>query len=244
MPVRVAGIQPGYLPWLGYFDQMARVDAFIVANEMPYSSSGWSHRNRVKGPQGAHWLTLPHKARLGQRIGDVALDVEQPWKRKHMETLRHFYKDGPESAALLADLDSVLDESSTTLGEPSTATVHWLAGMLDVRTPILLSSDLGLERAYRERFPDEPGPTHRIVAFLEQLGATELVGGESGNGYFDRDVFAAHGMTAHFYRYPHPVYPQLHGAFVSHLSALDLLLCVGRDEAAAVVASSARSANA
>ena len=32
MAVRLAGIQPGYLPWLGYFDQMRRVDVFVVAD--------------------------------------------------------------------------------------------------------------------------------------------------------------------------------------------------------------------
>ena len=72
MPTRVAGIQPGYLPWLGYFDQMRRVDAFIIADEMQFSSSGWTHRNRVRGPHGAHWLTCPRDRERGQRICDVA----------------------------------------------------------------------------------------------------------------------------------------------------------------------------
>jgi hypothetical protein len=91
MPTRIAGIQPGYLPWLGYFDQMRRVDAFIVADEMQFSSSGWAHRNRVRGPHGPHWLTLPARPTAGQRIDEVALDPAVPWVRDHLETLRHFY---------------------------------------------------------------------------------------------------------------------------------------------------------
>src|SRR5262249_18313217 len=88
MPTRIAGIQPGYLPWLGYFDQMRRVDAFIIADEMQFSSSGWAHRNRVRGPDGAHWLTLPARPRPEQRICDVALDPTVPWAKKHLRTLR------------------------------------------------------------------------------------------------------------------------------------------------------------
>jgi hypothetical protein len=38
-------------------------------------------------------------------------------------------------------------------------------------------------------------------------------------------------MRVHFHHYAHPTYRQLHGAFVSHLSAIDLLLCEGDHEA-------------
>ena len=65
MGVRLGGIQPVYLPWIGYFDQMQRVDVFVIADEMPYSSSGWVHRNRVKGPNGPCWLTLPSRPARG-----------------------------------------------------------------------------------------------------------------------------------------------------------------------------------
>ena len=101
MPARIAGIQPGYLPWLGYFDQMRRVDAFVIADEMQFSSSGWAHRNRVRGPEGAHWLTLPARPARGQAIRDVPLDPQVPWKVKHLETLRHFYARSPAAAELL-----------------------------------------------------------------------------------------------------------------------------------------------
>ena len=76
MATRIAGLQPGYLPWLGCFDQLRRVDTFIIADEMQFSSSGWAHRNRVRGPHGPVWLTLPARATLGQRICDVAEHID------------------------------------------------------------------------------------------------------------------------------------------------------------------------
>lgn len=73
MATRTAGIQPGYLPWLGYFDQMLLVDAFLIADEMPFSSSGWVHRNRVKAASGPRWLTLPARPRRDEPIFPLAL---------------------------------------------------------------------------------------------------------------------------------------------------------------------------
>jgi hypothetical protein len=231
MPTRIAGIQPGYLPWLGYFDQMRRVDAFIVADEMQFSSSGWAHRNRVQGPHGPHWLTLPARPAFGQRIDEVALDPAVPWVHAHLETLRHFYARSPHAAALLHEMEPLFDPTARRLVDVSIPLLRWLAARLEIETPLVVSSAERLEARYRSTFPDEPGPTHRIIAFMKALGASELLEGESGRSYLDVELCAAHGIRVEFHRYAHPVYPQLHAPFESHLSVVDLLLSVGDDEA-------------
>src|SRR5262245_40554217 len=132
MPTRVAGIQPGYLPWLGYFDQMRQVDAFIIADEMQFSSSGWTHRNRVRGPPGVHWLTLPGRPQRGQRICDVTLDPAVPWVRKHVETLRHFYARSPAAEELLPALEEMLARPATRLADVSLRVIRLLAERLRI----------------------------------------------------------------------------------------------------------------
>jgi hypothetical protein len=245
--VRLAGIQPGYLPWLGYFDQMRRVDVFVVADEMQFSSTGWAHRNRVLGPDGAHWLTLPARPSARQAICDVPLDPSVPWAKSHLATLRNFYAGSPFAPDVLRALASVLDAGAARLVDATMPALRLLADLLGVRTPLVVSSEVGLERSYAEQFPDKPGPTHRIIAFMKKLGATELLEGESGQSYLDLALCAAHGIAVTFQRYAHPVYAQVHpgcvdGAasrapFVSHLSALDLLLSCGEREARRVLGS-------
>lgn len=235
MPARIAGIQPGYLPWLGYFDQMRRVDAFIIADEMQFSSSGWAHRNRVRGPEGAHWLTLPARPARGQAIRDVALDPHVPWQEKHLETLRHFYARSAFATELLDGLAAVMQAAGTLLVEATVPLIRFLAERLGLATPLVVSSEAGLERAYMARFPDQPGPTHRIIAFMKALGATELLEGESGRSYLDVALCEAHGIRVRFQHYEHPTYPQLFTPFVSHLSAVDLLLACGEQEARRVL---------
>ena len=124
MPDRIAGIQPGYLAWLGYFDQMLRVDAFLVADELPFSSSGWTHRNRVKGPAGPQWLTLPARARRGDAISDVAIDPDVPWARKQAATLRHLYAKAPAAAPVLEAFEKRVDPLAPRLATVSLATVR------------------------------------------------------------------------------------------------------------------------
>ena len=188
--LRLGGIQPVYLPWLGYFDQMRRVDVFVIADEMPYTSSGWRHRNRVKGPNGPCWLTLPARPRGDQPICSVALDDGVPWKRRHMKTLRNFYARSGSAKRLLDAFETQLDQGAKRLVDVTVPSIRFLAERLQIRTPIVVSSELGLEARYLQRFPEQPGPTHRIIAYMEALGATELLEGESGQSYFDVPLFA------------------------------------------------------
>lgn len=221
---------------MGYFDQMQRVDLFVIADEMPYTSSGWVHRNRVKGPNGACWLNLPARAKRGQAIREVLLDASVPWKSRHLKTLHNFYARGVATKESLGALEAILDEGAERVADVATASIRFLAERLGLTTPIVVSSDLGLEARYQERFPGCPSPTHRIIAYMEALGATELLEGESGQTYFDVELFESAGMRVRFHKYDHPVYPQLHGPFLSHMSAVDLLLCVGPQRAAQVLA--------
>ncbi|HOS03379.1 MAG TPA: WbqC family protein, partial [Candidatus Hydrogenedentes bacterium] len=40
--------QPHYLPWLRYFEKIARVDVFIALDTVQYNKNGWQNRNRIK----------------------------------------------------------------------------------------------------------------------------------------------------------------------------------------------------
>ena len=241
MATRIAGIQPGYLPWLGYFDQMLLVDAFLIADEMPFSSSGWTHRNRIKAPSGPQWLTLPARPRRGEAIFEVALAASVPWQRKHIASLRHLYAKAEPAVEQLDALEAALPDAAPRLADASLATIRFLAERLRIETPLLISSELGLEARFRARHPEGAGPTERIACYLEALGATELIEGASGRDYFDVALFESRGFRVHFQRYEHPVYTQLHGDFVSHLSALDLLLCEGEEGARRVLRAASRT---
>ena len=61
-------LQPSYLPWLGYFDQMSKADVFVWYDDVQFDKHGWRNRNRIKSPKGPLWLTVPvlHKGRALQ----------------------------------------------------------------------------------------------------------------------------------------------------------------------------------
>ena len=69
-------LQPSYLPWLGFFEQMAKVDIFVLYDDVQYDRRSWRNRNRIKNSQGVQWLSVPvmTKGKRAQLINQALID--------------------------------------------------------------------------------------------------------------------------------------------------------------------------
>src|SRR5207253_9418175 len=81
--MKVAISQPTYLPWLGYFDLIDQVGAFVLLDTVQFEKQSWQQRNRIKTPMGLQWLTVPvsFRGRFGPKIQDVGF--RRPEFRRH-----------------------------------------------------------------------------------------------------------------------------------------------------------------
>lgn len=212
-------LQPGYLPWLGYFDQMRRADVFIHYDDVRFDKNGWRNRNRIKTQSGPQWLSVP--VRHGDHtINQVQIDQSRPWPRKHMESLRQAYGAAPYAARYLPELAEILVETQwSSLVELDLCLIERMCGWVGLRRPTLLSSQLGIGGERSER----------LLNLCRHVGATTYLSGDAASAYLDMDLFHRAGIRVEWQTYRHPIYPQLHGDFVPYLSALDLILNVGPD---------------
>lgn len=220
-------LQPSYLPWLGFFDQMIRSDVFVFYDDVQFDKNGWRNRNRIKSPTGPHWLTVPVLVRrLEQMLLDTEIDNRQPWPRKHIGTIRQFYAKAPHLKRYLPELEELL------------AGRRWEL-LVDLNHAVigLLCRWLGLERQMaRSSMLNVPGERNeRLVNLCGHFGADRYLSGNAAQSYLDVELFARHGISVEWQNYQHPVYDQQHGTFVPYLSALDLILNCG-DTSASIVA--------
>lgn len=103
-PKTLVVLQPGYLPWLGFFDQMRRADVFAYYDDVQFDKHGWRNRNRIKTPTGPLWLTVPvsHHGQGQPKIFETLIDTRSNWQRKHMASLKLVLCEGPVCDALSA----------------------------------------------------------------------------------------------------------------------------------------------
>jgi hypothetical protein len=219
----LAVLQPGYLPWIGFFDQMLRCDVFVVYDDVQYDKHGWRNRNRIKALDGPRWLTVPVRTRGLQKptILDVEIDNTHPWVRKHIGSLKQFYSKASFLDFYLPRLEEHLNRPWNLLIDLNLAIVSVLAAWLDIERTLVRSSALKIKGEQSER----------LLNLCLHFGAERYLSGDAAKSYLDGDLFARHGIQVEWQNYRHPIYPQQHGAFVSHLSVIDLLLNCGSESA-------------
>jgi len=215
-------LQPGYLPWLGFFDQMRRSDIFVYYDDVQFDKHGWRNRNRIKGPSGPQWLTVPVHHKGWPRIMDVTIDNRMPWARKHVGTIRQGYARAAYVDRYLPELEALLERGWEQLVDLDLAVVDLMCGWLGLQRTITRASELGVQGDKSER----------LLNLCLHFGARRYLSGNSAQSYLDIELFARHGIAVEWQNYDHPIYGQLHGDFVRQLSTLDLVLNCGPESAA------------
>jgi WbqC-like protein len=223
--MKVAIHQPHYLPWLGYLAKWAAADVFVALDTVQYEKNGWQNRNRIKTAAGPRWLTVPVHAQLGTPIGEVTVDVSQPWAARHLRAIEDAYARAPHLAGHRAGLQRLYATPWERLAPLAVASAEWLARAAGIATPLRLASDLAVTAT---------DPSQRLVALCRAVGADTYLAGRESARYMDAAPFEAAGIRVLYQEYTHPEYPQLHGEFAPFLSGLDLLLTHG-DEALGIL---------
>lgn len=217
----ICGIhQLHYLPWLRYFDKIARSDVFVILDNIQYNKSGWQNRNKIKGDGGPMLLSVPVHAPHGCLLHEVTIDDTQPWRRKHLQAIRQQYGRAPYFTQYADFLDETYTRVWKTLNALNRHMLAFFLQALGIHTRVAYSSDFNV-----------PGiATGRLINLIRAVGAdTYFSGAYALDCYLDAAQLASAGIGLRLQDWRAPVYPQLHGPFVADLSVLDLLMQCGPD---------------
>lgn len=215
-------LQPSYVPWRGYFDQIHAADVFVFYDDVQYDRRGWRNRNRIKTPHGTQWITIPTKnkgniaSRL--RIDEVEILPVNPWARKHYQSIVEAYRKAPHFAYIEPLLEAMFAEEPTMLAPFTMQSTIEIARLLGIEhTRFERSSQIGIQ--------DEPTP--RLVKITKAMGCDHYISGPSARDYLDESLFADAGIKLEYMRYDYPEYEQLYPPYDPHVSILDLLAMKG-----------------
>ena len=188
--VRIAAMQPYFLPYAGYFRLFLDVDAFVIGDTFQYIRRGWVNRNRFYDEAGRlQWLTVP----LCRAPTETEIRHKQfaPDAEKSLRTqIRRFPAcRNPEQPAV-----PILER----LLRPHGSMVDYLMDLLnlscevlDITPPHLLKmSDIPVQVGLRGQ--------EWALAACHALGATEYVNAPGGRDLYSHELFARHGLSLQF----------------------------------------------
>lgn len=217
-------LQPSYVPWRGYFDQIRRADVFVFYDDVQYDKHGWRNRNRIKTAAGVQWLTIPVFSRGvvtdGLPSNEIRIRWDPDWSAKHTATLRHAYGRAPHFHRYIGLLEEAYAARPERLVDLTIPLTMRLAAELGISaTRFLRSSEL---RARGDQ-------TERLVGILREVGADHYLSGPSARAYLDEAQLRAAGISLEYVAYDYPPYPQSYPPYEPAVSILDLLFMTGSE---------------
>lgn len=220
---RVVILQPGFIPWLGFFELMFRCDIFVFLDDVQYTKRDWRSRNRIKTSDGTRWLTLPVKTKdnFKQLIKDAELDNNQNWIKQHLRTLKMNYSRAPFFNTFYPKIEEIYNCPRNLLYDLDVALIKLLMNELGLERKLLRSSEM--------QIPVNASAKNRIIEICKTVGATHFYNGAAGRTIYDNKSFMKRNIVLEFQEYRHPVYNQLWDKFVPYLSVIDLIFNHGEE---------------
>ena len=215
-------LQPSYIPWRGYFNQIKKADVFVFYDDVQYDRHGWRNRNRIKAPGGTRWLTIPvltkGSVEHGTEIRDIRINWDRDWATKHWRSLQQSYSRAPAFDRCAEQLEVAYSSRPTLLADFTIDLIVSLAAMLGIEDTLFLRSST----------LDAPGKgTDRLLTILRKVGADHYISGPSARDYLDEEALERAGITLEYMTYDYPGYEQLYPPWDPQVSVLDLLFMKG-----------------
>ena len=224
----VAIHQPHFLPWQGYLDRMRQADLFILLDHVQFERQNYQNRVMIKTGEGPRWITVPVHHSQQEAIMDKTIDNHNEgrlrWGRKVYQTIQYAYQGAPFFNLYAPQLKTLFDTRWEKLMDLDMAILDLLRNALDIRTPMVRSSDLHVTGQKNEM----------ILALCKAVGADTFLGGLGGcRRYLDTEAFERAGINVAWQKFTHPHYPQRPRAenFVEGLASIDLLFNCGPESA-------------
>jgi hypothetical protein len=187
--MRVAIMQPYFIPYAGYFRLFCATDLFVIYDCVQFVRRGWIHRNRLLNRNNQlEWLTLPLKKMPQQtQIQHIAFadDCNMVWP----ERLRVFPKLFHEPMKDNELLQNILQLGSSPL-ELIVNSLKKTCNILGFQWNAVYSSSLCLPESIRGQ--------DRIIEIAKHFGATEYINLSGGRELYNADEFKKHAIKLKF----------------------------------------------
>lgn len=219
--MNVVIMQPFYLFLRKHFHQIQRADLYIFMDDTQFVKNGHHNRNRIKGPNGYVWLTVPVHHKFGQRINEVMIDNSKNWRKKHWESIKTYYSKAPYFKDYKDFFEDVYSKNWVYLVD------------LNIYLIIHISKFLGIENTKFIKLSElniyNDNPTQRLIDICEKVGATRYIIGTRAKDYMEEWRWEKTNVILEYFEPIYPPYPQLYGEFLDNCAIIDLLFNCGSE---------------
>lgn len=245
--MKLAIMQPYFMPYLGYFQAIAAVDKYILYDQLTYILNGWINRNRIRHRNlPPSYIIVPLKQKSSyELIANTLIDNSKPWKTKTLRTLQNAYAKASFFSESMPFFEDIFSKDYETISELNCASIKQICEYLDI--PTIIDADASnyfeleeelkkVEAGDYSSFPylSETLPEKKVaraIAICKKESADVFINAIGGMELYDKTEFLRYGINLFFIKMNEFRYSQKSndGSFEPNLSIIDVLMHNGKE---------------
>lgn len=219
--MKIAIMQPYFLPYLGYFSLIKHTEKFILLDTVQFIRHGWIERNRILKPgSGWQYIAIPlMKYNQETKIHDIKIKNTSDWRDKIFRQLEHYKKRAPFYGATIDILRAALDIDTDSIVKLNKYVLKTVCDYIGIEINVDVFSEMNLD-IEEVKAPDEWALN--ICKVLN--GINEYWNPEGGLEFFNRSKYENAGIDIKFLKMNFLRYPQRRPEFETGLSIVDVMM--------------------
>lgn len=215
--MKIAIMQPYFLPYIGYFQLISLVDKFIIYDDVNFIKRGWINRNRILSNSSDLMISIPlEKASQNKKINEHFISDQTDWKKKMLMNVKHSYNKAPYFESAFELFEKILDYEEKELSPFLFNSINKLCSFLDIDTELISSSSIYNNQQLKGQ--------HRILDICLQESGDHYINPTGGKLLYDKKYFDDNEVTLNFLETDEIRYDQYGDKFVPFLSILDVIM--------------------
>ncbi len=216
--MKLAIMQPYFLPYIGYFQLLNAVDQFVVYDNIKFTKKGWFHRNRILVNRTDKMLSIPLKK--GSDYLDVAqrelADSFDKESKKIIRKIEASYRKAPYFKEVMPLVEKCFQCSSGNLFRFIYSSLILLTQFLEIDTDIIISSSIDIDHTLKSQ--------DKVLAICKSLNADTYINTIGGRDLYTAEAFRNNGIELQFIKARTIKYDQFDNEFVPSLSIIDMMM--------------------
>ncbi|RXA21935.1 hypothetical protein EQO05_01575 [Methanosarcina sp. MSH10X1] len=227
--MKIGGMQPYFLPYIGYWQLINSVDKFIVDDNLQFMKAGWINRNRIllnakdffitiplKGGSNSHQYTLRIRERfISNQYFDKDVD-------KLLRTIRLAYGKAPYFKETMPIIEKCFLYDEKNLSGFISNSIQIISEYLGITTEIIFSPDIEIDPSLKGQ--------DRVIEICKNFSATLYINSIGGFELYDSKSFESNGIKLNFLKSKPNEYKQFDNEFMPNLSIIDVMMFNSRDD--------------
>ena len=222
--MKVAIMQPYFLPYIGYFQLINAVDKFVIYDNIEFTKKGWINRNRILVNGKDEFMSLPiTKAsdflHVNQRYLVSNFENE---KIKILRKIKECYRKAPYFEIIYTLIEQIFNYENNNLFEFIFNSIKKICQYLDISTELITSSSIDINHNLKSE--------DKVISICNSLNVTKYINSIGGQNLYEKKNFYNCKIELIFIRSEPIAYEQFDNEFIPWLSIIDIMMFNSKEQ--------------